>query len=133
MPSVFYKEGYKYQLSSDYWVQLPVKGYNIKHDYFTLLPSGVLTISKGYAWDGATSFPDINTIIRGSLVHDCLYQMIRLKFLPSSRRDEADGILRQLCLEDGMNSALAWAVYRGVRLFASKAANGPDKSMKKAP
>lgn len=130
---IFYKSGYKYQLHQPITMTIPITGFSIKHEYFSLSTKGLLTINKGYAWDGATGFPDLKTIIRGSLVHDCLYQMIRLRLLPTSKRDDADLILKNMCIEDGMASTLAWAVYKGVRIFGSNAAKSSDKPILSAP
>ena len=43
--------------------------------------------------------------MRGALVHDALYQLMRLKQLDYEQyRDRADEVLRDLCKEDGMSS-----------------------------
>jgi hypothetical protein len=53
--------------------------------------------------------------MRGSLVHDALYQLIRERRMKERYREHADLILRKICLEDGMNKFRAWYVYLGVR------------------
>ena len=84
---------------------------------------GRMTIRAGYAWDGASG-PAINTetFRCGSLIHDALYQLIREGALPQSFRKQADQILREICIEDGMWRVRAWWVYRAVRVFGGKAA-----------
>ena len=89
---------------------------------------GVLTLSEGYSWDGASGpARDTKTIMRASLIHDALYQLIRMGMLDQSKetRKKADVILREICLEDGMSRFRAWAVYYAVRIFGAKAAK-PD-------
>lgn len=82
---------------------------------------GKLTIKKGYTWDGPSGPTfDTKTFMRGSLVHDALYQLMREEILPNSARKRADEILRNICLEDGMSKARAWWVYRAVRAGARK-------------
>ena len=57
--------------------------------------------------------------MRGSLVHDALYQLMRLSALDYKvHRRRADEILKEICLEDGMSSFGVWYVYQAVRLFA---------------
>jgi len=127
---IHYCGGYKYQLSRNFWIHIPIKGQEVITDYFTLTKDGLLTIHAGYAWDGPSG-PTIDTpsFMRGSMVHDSLYQAMRLGLLPQACRKDADIILRNLCLEDGMWRVLAWWVYRAVRKFAAPAAR-PDHKKK---
>jgi Protein of unknown function (DUF1353) len=90
----------------------------------------VLTIKTGYAWDGPSGPTiDTKTFMRGSLVHDVLYQLIRLEILPSSARKQADQVLREICIADGMSRFRAWYIYRAVRTFGgSSATPGSDRT-----
>ena len=64
--------------------------------------------------------------MRGSLVHDALYQLMRGKMLDHDlHRKTADRILWRICREDGMSAIRAWWVYQGVRLGGGPAAD-PD-------
>lgn len=86
----------------------------------------VLHVDRGYAWDGPSGPAwDTPTFMRGSLVHDALYQLMREGHLPASRyRDDADRELKLVCVEDGMIALRAWWVYRGVRLGGGPSARG---------
>lgn len=84
-----------------------------------LLPSGLLTIYPGYCWDGATCAIDTPTFMTASLVHDVLYQMIRMGLLADSYRITADQILYELCVAAGMSWFRAQYVYKGVRWFGA--------------
>lgn len=127
---IFYKGGYyKYQLSRSYRCQtdlMPAK--DIVTEYIHLYQSGILLIAKGYAWDGPSG-PAIDTLnfMRGSLVHDAIYQLMREGHLPQSFRAQADLELKKICLEDGMSKIRAWWVHRGVRLGAGPAADPKHK------
>ncbi len=116
---------YKYQLIKYYRHQTPIKiKRSVKIKGFVKLSSkGLLVVSKGYAWDGPSG-PTIDTkdFMRGSLVHDALYQLIRMKRLSMSERKQADKLLRQMCREDGMGWFRAFYVYWGLRIFARSAA-----------
>lgn len=102
--SIKYRSGYKYQLSVDHKQIVPIfPDIDILAQFIMLTKDGVLTIKSGYAWDGASG-PTIDTksSMRGSLLHDALYQLMRSMLLPHSWRSKVDDILFETCEEDGM-------------------------------
>ena len=114
---------YKYQLVESEATQLNADFIDIQaQNEFVILVCGCLLVKEGYAWDGASG-PAVDTVtfLRGSLVHDALYQLIREGALPRSFRRAADSLLRDICIEDGMGWLRAWYVYRAVRWFAAGA------------
>lgn len=125
---------YKYQLMDDYTTQIDIKPErDLDLRFLSLSKDGVLVIRKAYAWDGPSG-PTIDTsdFMRGSLIHDALYQLMRLSFLDDKKyRKRADEILREICLEDGMSAFRAWYVYQAVQIFgASSAAPRPEPEVK---
>jgi hypothetical protein len=126
--SIYYKSGYKYQLHTTCTYMSPIYGYNISTRYIRLTEDGMLTIYQGFCWDGPSG-PTIDSknFMRGSLIHDALYQLIREEHLPESERYTADIVLRMICLEDGMSKIRAWWVFTGVSKFASFAASPQNK------
>jgi len=76
---ITYKNGYKYQLYNNYKIKTTIyPKSNITTDFIDLDKNGTLTIKKGYAWDGASGIAiDTCNFMRGSLVHDALYQLMR--------------------------------------------------------
>ncbi|MBN1555609.1 MAG: DUF1353 domain-containing protein [Phycisphaerae bacterium] len=112
---------YKYNLRSDtkYSTNLDVEN-PADLGFLAITSAGELTIRKGYSWDGPSG-PTLDTknFMRGSLVHDALYQLMREEILPQSARKRADEILRDICRECGMSKFRAWYVYQAVRLFAA--------------
>lgn len=125
-----YKSGYKYQLKQDYSVDIPIKPESEKILQFTTLSTaGSLWIKSGYAWDGPSG-PTIDTqnFMRGSLVHDALYQLMREDLLDDNiYREKADRLLQAQCVEDGMTSVRAWWVYQGVRFGGGPSADPNNK------
>jgi hypothetical protein len=124
-------DSYKYQLMDRYvhdtqWA-LP-KGLETGGKWVTLSKTGRLTIKKGYAWDGPSG-PTIDTpnFMRGSLVHDALYQLMREKLLKQNKRKPADVLLWMICLKDGMSRPRADYVYHAVRTFGGGSARPPKK------
>lgn len=99
----------------------------ITHRFIWMTREGLLIVRKGYAWDGASG-PAIDTddFIRGSLMHDCLYQLMRLGLLSQTYRKRADEILYEICRADGMPWLRAQWVYYAVRCFAGGCAKRRD-------
>jgi len=121
-----YKGGYKYQLKKEYKVDTPIKPKTKKVSQFiTLDITGGLTIKAGYAWDGPSGPTfDTKSFMRGSLVHDALYQLMREGLLCKEfHRKISDLLLQVHCKEDGMSSIRAWWVYFGVRLGGNSSAS----------
>ena len=124
-----YKSGFKYQIVWNYSVKtkiLPSK--SIRTKYLSLNTKGRIVIRSGYAYDGPSG-PTVDTknFMRGSLVHDAFYQLMRMEKLDGSWRHEADKELRRMCLEDGMSRIRAWWVYRAVRLAGGPSADPAAK------
>ena len=124
-----YRGGYKYQLAKTYVFDTEmILGYTISSRYIQLNEHGILTIYQGYCWDGPSG-PTVDTpnFMRGSLVHDALYQLIREGHLPMDERYWADRLLKKICLEDGMSRVRAWYVFHSVDKFAASAAMSKNK------
>ena len=120
---LYFKRGYKYQLARDYRIKLAVIPFEPICLPFVLMDtSGDTIIKTGYAWNGASG-PTVDTrdTMAGSLVHDLLYQLIRLGLIDSKYKEYADRILKEICIDDGMNSirAACW-------LWAVKTFGGPS-------
>ena len=114
-------KGYKYELLEfvRHPVQLPPTPMSMSIRNYLRIESGFLVILKYYAWDGPSGPTfDTKTFMRGSLIHDALYQLMRGGYLDRKYRKYADIVLRNICLEDGMNEFRAWYVYQAVRIFS---------------
>ena len=84
-PMIKYKSGYKYVLAETFGINIPLYHQSITTPFIILDPRGNLVVKEGYAWDGATLFPDLEVVKRGSLVHDALCQLLRLGLLHSEQ------------------------------------------------
>lgn len=115
---ITYSEGYKYQLENDFFINIDIRGFNFNTPFIDLDYNGNLIIKKGYAWDGPSG-PAIDTkdFMRGALVHDALYQLMRDYNLDRNYRPIADRIMRDICIIDGMPKIRAYYTYLGVRAF----------------
>jgi len=126
-----YRKGYKYQLVETCSVKTAIHPESlIWTEYIRLTKDGTLTISRGYAWDGASGPTyDSKCSMRGSLYHDALYQLMRLGLLDRSWRDKADELLRKTCIEDGMWKVRAniwWTMVDKLAGFACKPEAEPE-------
>ena len=111
---------YKYQIRKDVTITtgiLPEQA--IETPFINLSAEGELMLKNGYAWDGPSGPAiDTPTFMRGSLVHDAFYQLMRASELDYKQyRDQADQLLRTLCLQDGMMRFRAAYVYQAVKWF----------------
>ena len=97
----------------------------IETDYVDLTFAGLLTIKKGYAWDDPSGTTiDTKNFMRGSLVHDALYQLMCDEYINKDKwRAEADLELKRICIEDGMSKIRAWYVHWAVQKAAAPAAD----------
>jgi hypothetical protein len=143
---IFYRDlkNYKYQLMDDYRIKIKITPETDiieppppMQPYIKLDTNGNLEICRFYAWDGPSG-PAIDTknFMRGSLVHDALYQLMRQKRISIKNREYADDLLRQICIEDGMSRFRAWYVHKGVRIFSApfaRPANRDEYKIKTAP
>ena len=83
---------WKYETLADYAYPTkfePESELTTRHGWVSIQPDGRLVIQKGYAWDGPSG-PTIDTenFMRGSLVHDALYQLFREgKLDPEKQRE----------------------------------------------
>ncbi len=123
---ISYKSGYKYQ-TVDSPVRLRLQDLKpdvaVKAPFASLSRKGVLTIRGHYAWDGPSG-PTIDTdnFMLGSLIHDCLYELIRNEFLPHYFWRFADRELdhvNELC---GMSRIRRWWVRKGLAVARGRAA-----------
>lgn len=121
---VRYRSGYAFQLAEPFMCQTPVREACPGNHFVGLAADGTLTVSAGYAWDGASGpiaqGPDI---VRGSLVHDALYQLMREHGLDARWRETADDLLRSMLIEDGMHPAMATIAHAAVRAFGAMFVN----------
>lgn len=121
---IFYRAGYKYQLEDPYTVVTGITQ-AASIEFVTLTPDGVLIIESGYTWDGPSGpIPDTDSAMRGSLVHDALYELMRIGGLDRKWRHAADHLLHDICREDGMHALAALAILEGVHFFGERFTEG---------
>jgi hypothetical protein len=120
-PVVRYRAGYTFQLAEPFQCPTPIREACAGNLWVGLAADGTLTIAAGYAWDGASGpIAQDATIIRGSLVHDALYQLMREHRLSRSWREAADGLMRLMFQADGMHPAMAAIAFKAVRLLGGQ-------------
>lgn len=115
-------KSFRFQVAEDTELELINEVPHIEFDWFSVNDKKI-QIKKGYAWDGASG-PTIDTkdTIKASLVHDCLYQAMRLGLIDESNRKIADKELRDQMIKAGCWKLRARIWYIAVRLFAKSSA-----------
>jgi len=123
---------YKYQVIEDITIQTEIKNIGDSgNPYVNITADGLVRISKGYSWDGPSGPTiDTKTFIRGSLIHDALYQLMREGYVDRKYRDYSDRLLRDICIDVGMNRFRAWYIYISLKWFGEKNAK-PIKKFNK--
>lgn len=132
-----YRSGYKYQLATDYHAQISIKpSDDIDTQFISLDKQGNLLVKSGYAWDG-TSGPVVDTVnnMRASLVHDALYQLMRMRKIPvKDNKKKADKLFRKMCKEDGVLSPVAQVYYEALKKLGKPATDPKNaKPVRRAP
>jgi len=129
---------WKYEVMEDFLLPLDFATDDVALDgngFLGLSLEGVLFIGKGYMWDGASG-PTRDTLntMTPALVHDALYQLIRMGVLGVHRRKDVDLLFYKLLREKGMSWFRAGYFYRAVRLFGGSAVRArPTIPLKEAP
>lgn len=128
--TIKYSKGHKYQLKRDAWFQTSITGYAGHTGYVEIKIDGRVLVLAGYAWDGPSG-PTIDTksSMRGSLLHDALYQLIRFEILPRKYRQNADCEAFRRWLTDKMWKIRAWIWKKTLKKHAAAAAH-PDHKRK---
>ena len=102
----------------------------------------VLVLKQGYAYDGMSGpIIDTKTSLRAALLHDVLYQLLRLGLLPEDRRIPSDLALKEVYLEDykvvhgdkykWLGKARAWYLTNGLQYLGKRAAKKGRKHGKR--
>lgn len=112
----------KYHLDEDYQVKIGVQpDSDIHTSLISLDKDGNLNLRRGFSWNGANATIDTKTILRGSMVHDALYDLMRNDLLDSSQwRETADVELARICREDGMRESRIVILNFLVRIFGER-------------
>lgn len=87
-------------------------------DWITLHPDGTLILEAGYAWDGPSG-PTFDTpnSMRGSAIHDALFQLMKLDLLDMKWFNESNREFLRWLKKDGMWYLRRRAWYLAVQLY----------------
>lgn len=120
---------YKYRLEEEFVTEASKELPAVK-TYWASVVHGKLRIREGYCWDGASG-PTLDTenSMIASLIHDCLYQFIKLGLLDKKYRKIIDVTFKRQLIASGMSKVRANAWYRSVRLFGGIWLKGGKKTV----
>lgn len=111
-----YTDGYKYQIRKNMRFALPpeFQGIEIETD-FIKLETCLLTIRKGYAYNGASGPTfDTKNSMRPTAFHDAMCQLMAEGLLPREFSPLVNELFRELLLQDGMSSFRSGLWHHGV-------------------
>jgi len=100
-------------------VQTEIKGQYAKEAMMELTSDGLLTLWKGYQWNGSSFVQDTPACMRASASHDALCKLISRGLLHASTRPAADKLYYDLCREDGMGWLQAKVRWAGLRVYGT--------------
>jgi len=115
-----------YQLLDSYYQETPITLEEaVSIDFASLSAEGLLIVKAGYVWDGPSGkilgidfTPDNEYSMRGSLIHDALYEFMRKGKIDTEWRLTADILFKNALIEDGMSTIQARIWFLAVRRFA---------------
>ena len=121
-----------YEFETAFGYNHPVPINEVLHTSFICLQDGYIGIKAGYAWDGSSipgkKFLRAITFKRydgdryckeASLVHDALYQLMRLKRLSRIHKIPIDRLYELMCIDGGRKVIIANAKLDRARIKAS--------------
>jgi len=116
---------YKYEMIRSRGTQTRHLGYDIRHKYFHLQPTGMLFIFFGYRSDGPSGpTEDTPSFMRPAFGHDVSFQILREGLIPDEDReeffDDANADLQAHAKEDGMMWPRYYLVYTAVDSMGAK-------------
>lgn len=114
-----------YKLSHNVCVQTSLYHQLGGNEFISLNNEGLLTIREGYSWNGMTKFPDSKNTMFSTLVHDDLYQLMRVNLSKDSNenriedrskfRKGTDNLFQCHCQINGVNCFMSLMFYFAVR------------------
>lgn len=79
-----------------------IEGYRVSLPFIDLYKDGTLVLHHGYSWDGASGPTwDTWTTMRASAIHDALYKLIKMGYVPKKTKWKSDLMLYFIMREDG--------------------------------
>ena len=126
-----WRRKYKYELTQDHtmWLRdlpagIQLKEHRSKYIELTKNSHGEwwLTVKKGYQWDGTSGYITIDTksSMRGGLIHDVLFQLMRERVLAQNCFEWVNRLFRKILLEDGFSRFRASYYFFAVQHFARR-------------
>ena len=126
-----------YKLSHNVCVQTNQGQQLNGNEFISLDNEGLLAIREDYSWNGMTWFWDTNEIMFPTLVHDALYQLMRIDYGNFSNenriedrskfRKDADKLFYRHCRQNRVNCVKALICYIGVWVAGSCFSKVPKK------
>ena len=103
-----YKTGYEHKTNCAWYFDTEVyPPETIETDLIRLTTKGSVRLRKHFSWNGANCCPEFKTSIRGSALHDALFQLLGSGLLDMKWLPQANKEMLKTCKKSGM-----WAITR---------------------
>ena len=106
---------WKYRVLRGFTYETDIKPENkIQSSFSSLDTDGLITVEKGFCWDGPTGGFDTENSMLASLLHDigCNYRVGRL--LADKEIEQFDELFYNVCIDYGMSKLRAGYMYRAI-------------------
>jgi len=100
---------------------IPPDGKPIRTKFALLSSTGLLTLFKGFVWDGATGALDTASIMGPSAFHDWGCWAVNVGLLPYEYRAKFDNLFQKMCLESDMPKFRAQYTSTAVDIYGATA------------
>jgi len=120
-----------FELIEDHTIKTDIVGFSYEDRSVKLTIDGVLTVKNGFVFGASGLTIDSPNTREGSCVHDALYHISQLGgfkltydgHTPNDEliRKEADKLIRDICIKNGMSKLRAYTWYSVLRIAGSKA------------
>ena len=113
-------KNWKYRVVKSFSIQTEIiPTVPIKTKFSSLTKEGILTIDKGFCWDGASGAIDTKNIMRGSCIHDAFCNWQHQGLISKEQREQADKLLKEIIKKDGMGKFRAAYIYWAIQMYVS--------------
>ena len=91
----YHEYGNEYIVYKSYTIELDFSiNKNVEYKNISLNEFGLLTLKKGFKWNGCNALPDTKCNLRASAIHDALYTLIKKHKIDYKYRKQSDKVFR---------------------------------------
>jgi len=110
-------QDWKYRVLKRFTYQTDIKPVEkIQSSFSSLDTDGVITVEKGFCWDGPSGGVDTKNSMLASLLHDIGCNYRAEGFLEDDEIEQFDDLFYKVCIECGMSEFRAGYMYKAISI-----------------